>query len=335
MVKQTAAKNVLLKENLANIEARIATANNLNDLLKVVKLIKLAKLTVISDKQVIFITGFLVLIFIAGLLFFGFCWSKLPVATLRGVFKVLFGGILFTMVLAIFATIKNNNTNKIADLLLLKKVALDNELVFDQSDKEQVLEFLQNMFFIFNNGDEQELSEYIKGKYQNKLIYHYFHFHYVNSDPRIKANAEDVGSDPEDFDLYGIITPFNIKNFIKISNYETAVDFINWKSSSIFFNKTFKVYTDDEQAVAIFLQPKVIEQIEQLYETFPELDIELSNKGFLALSTPDEELLNCTRQYDLDQLELFTQEIKGVLKQIKLHKALEFINFLKEYHQQT
>ena len=130
--------DVLLKENLANIEEKIAAANNLDDLLKVMKLIKLSKLTVISDKQVIFITGFLVLIFIAGLLFFGFCWSRLPVATLRGVFKVLFGGILFTMVLAIFATIKNNNTNKIADLISLKKVALDNELVFDQSDKEQV-----------------------------------------------------------------------------------------------------------------------------------------------------------------------------------------------------
>ena len=83
------------------------------------------------------------------------------------------------------------------------------------------------------------------------------------------------------------------------------------------------------------MQPKVIEQIEELYETFPELDIEISSQGFLALSTPDEELLSYTRQYGVDQLDLFEEEIKKVLDQIKLHKTLEFINFLKEYHAQT
>ncbi len=164
--------------------------------------------------------------------------------------------------------------------------------------------------------------------------------HYVDEHTSTSKDSngnESTSTSYSHYDLYGLIITFNKKSFIKISNYESPLNFrkfIKWKTSSISFNKKFKVYTDKEQSVAVFLQPKVIEQIEKLYEIFPKLDIELSPHGLLALSTPDKELLNYNRQYGVDKMDLFENEIKQNLDQTKLYKALEFINFLKDYHEQ-
>lgn len=234
------------------------------------------------------------------------------------------------------------NTIQISDLISIKKVALDNDLIFDQTDKKQLLQLFENKFFIFQQGNcSREITRYIKGEYKDKLIYHYFNLHYVDehTSTSTDANGNKTSSTTySHYNLYGIVVPFASKNFIKISNYETVFKFrkfIPWQTSSIAFNQKFNIYTDNEQAVAIFLQPKVIEQIEKLYETSPQIDIELSPQGLLALSTPDENLLNYSRKYGVDRLDLFKEEIKKTLDQTKLHKALELINFLKEYHIQT
>ncbi len=332
-------KNTSSQKDIGAIEVKIESANNLKDLFDVFKFIKLLNLKFKNEKlgkNYMTIVG---LIFV-GLWLLAFLMSRKTFGVLKYFFWIVMSYVIFASICGWWFFKTTLCTKKISDLISLKKVVLDNGLIFDRSDKKKLFKCFKNRFVIFQLGNySRELIQYIKGEYRKKLIYHYFHFHYIDEEEESSTDANgNTESDTEykHYDLYGIIIPFSTKNFIKISNYELALKFkkfIKWKTSSISFNKEFKVYTENEQAVAIFLQPKVMEQIEKLYEIFPKLDIELSPQGFLALSTPDQELLNYTRQYGLDQIDLFENEIKKVLDQTKLHKALEFINFLKEYHE--
>ncbi len=275
-----------------------------------------------------------------GVILFDASMGRVSFEALECLFWVNFTFIVVSVIYGMGIFRKITYTKKISDSIVLKKVALENNLVFDISDKKKLLKNFELMFFIFRQGNHfSELIKYIKGNYKDKLAYHYFNFHYIDEHTSTSRDVNGNNSSNTTYyhyDLYGIIIPFNTKHFIKIFNYKMILKlqkFIKWKTSSISFNKKFKIYTDCEQAIAIFLQPKVIEIIEKLYETFPELDIELSPCGFLALSTPDNELLNCSRQYGIDQLDLFENEIKNNLDQTKLYKVLEFMNFLKQYHE--
>lgn len=332
-------KNYLSQENLEAIKVEIESANNLKELLDVFKFIESLNLRFKNEnlaKNYILVFGLaFIVLWLIGVIF----KSKMFYFDLvRYYFCFCFGIIFFGIAYGWHAVRQVLNTTQISDSISLKKVTLDNKLSLDVSDKEKLFQSLENKFLIFQQGNySREITRYIKGKYQNQF-YHYFHFHYVDeySSTSTDANGNKTSNTRyDDYDLYGIIIPFNGKNFIKISNCEIVPNFMEWQTSSIAFNQKFNIYTDNEQSIAMFLQPKVIEQIEKLYETFPKIDIELSPQGLLALSTPDENLLNYTRQYGVDQLDLFKDEIKKVLDQTKLFKALEFLSFLEEYHIQT
>lgn len=330
-------KNASLQTYLDLIVERIRSANNLKELFDVFKFIKSLNLRFNNGKlakNYMIIFG----VIFVGLWLLAFFMSLGTFGLLKCFFGIMVSYMIFAFMYGWQIIRKVSHTQHISDSIILKKVALDNKLEFDASCKTRLLQSFEVKFFIFQQGDySRELIQYIKGEYQNKFSYHYFHFHYVVEDSSTSTDTDwNTTSDTthDDYDLYGIIIPCKGKALIKISSYKNELtSCAQWKTSSICFNKKFKVYTDNEQAVALFFQPKVVEQIEELYETFPELDIEISPQGFLALSTPDQQLLNYTRQYGVDELNLFKKEIKKVLDQTKLNKALEFINFLKDYHQ--
>ena len=326
-------KSVALK----TIEKKVESVNSWQELCEVFDFIKSLNLKFKNEKSSKNYTCFVVLIFVFLWLLSWFSMHKWSFSTMKYFIFALVGYLLFVNLYGWPFLKKAQNTKRLSDLISLKKVALDNDLAFVKGDRKKLLRNFENVFFIFHRGNYyRELARHLGSKYKNKFIYHYFNFHYV--DEHYSTSTDAKGNTTTDvtychYNLYVIVVPFSSKNFIKISSYDKVSNFIKWKSASIYFNKKFKVYTDKEQAVALFLQPKVIEQIEELYETFPELDIEISPQGLLALSTPDQQLLNYTRQYGVDELNLFKKEIKKVLDQTKLHKALEFINFLKDYHQ--
>lgn len=336
-------KGVSLKVALEVIEAKVESANDFKELLNMFEFIRSSNFKFKNERLDIYHMYFVGCICFLGLALFG------TSMIVRASSKVIGGLLLVTFAFTFVAIVKwnlysrkKNHTKQISDSISLKKVALDNNLEFDKSNKKELMQSFGSQFFIFQQGNySREIKRYIKGEHENKFVYHYFNLHYVNEDTSTStdSNGNKTSSTTySHYDLYGIIIPFSTKNFIKISNYEAAFKFrkfIKWNTSSLSFNKKFKVYTDNEQAVAVFLQPKVIEQIEEIYQTFPKLDIELSSLGLLTLTTPDKELLNYNRSYGVDQLDCFKEEIKQVLDQTKLHKALGFVNFLKEYHEQT
>ncbi|MGI9214216.1 MAG: DUF3137 domain-containing protein [Gammaproteobacteria bacterium] len=333
------SKKCLLSEHLDAIKDKIESANNLKEFFEVFIFVKSLNLKFKNEKLGSFYMNVAGLIFIIALCLLGFFMNRLSFEAIRCFFWIVFGCVIFIIINVGFVFKEISYTKKISDAIAFKKAALDNNFILKKSNKKKLLKFFKDLFLMFEQGNySRKLIQYIKGGYKDKFVYHYFHFHYVDEDD--DSSSDENGNIKSEtkyyhYDFYGIIIPFAGESFIKISNCQTISKFNKWRTSSISFNRKFKVYTDNEQAVAVFLQPKVIEQIEELYETFPELDIEISSQGFLALSTPDEELLNYTRQYGVDQLDLFEEEIKKVLDQIKLHKTLEFINFLKEYHAQT
>lgn len=322
---------------LKTIEKKVRLVNSWQELCEVFYFIKSLNLNFKNEKLSKNYTYLAVLIFIFLWLLSWFAMHKWSFGTIKYFIFALIGYVLFVNLYGWPFLQKAQNTKRLSDLISLKKVALDNNLNFVKGDKRKLLRKLKNALFMFHRGNYyKELARSLGSKYKNKFIYHYFNFHYV--DEHCSTSTDAKGNTTTNvtychYNLYGIIVRFSSKNFIKISNYDKVSNFIKWKSASICFNKKFKVYTNNEQAVAVFLQPKVIEQIEELYEVFSELDIEISPQGLLALSTPDQQLLNYTRQYGVDQLELFKHEIKKVLDQTKLNKVLEFISFLKDYHQ--
>ena len=340
-------KDTSLSEDLASIEARIESAINLQGLFDIFQFIKLSKMKFRNEKlgKAYMIGGG---VFLFGLMMLGIIFMSQMSLSEESFSKITYYflcviilGFLYILYSWPFCR-QVLNTKQISDLISLKKAALDHDLEFEKIHKKALLQNFEEKFFIFQQGNHsRELVRYIKGKLINKSAFHYFKFHYIDEDTSTSTDAngnETTDTEYKHYDLYGIIVRFNTKNFIKISNHDKVVrfkKFIQWKTGSISFNKKFKVYTNDEKEIAFFLQPKVIEKIEDLYYTFPELDIELSPCGLLALSTPDQDLLNHKRYYGVDQLDLFKEEIKTVLDQTKLYKALDFINFLKEYHEIT
>lgn len=347
-------KNTLLQKNLEIISARIEFANDLKELFDILSSIKTLNLKFKNEKYLksymrVFSLFFIFLTVIVIMIDY-----QMPLRSSFNLFKYYF---FFVFALGLLGIIYSwsvckqfTSAKQISDLIMLKKAALDNNLAFDKSDKNRLLQYFENRLLIFYRGScYKELTSYIKGQHENKFTYDYFNLHYVvaNYSTSTDANGNTTSTTThEDHYVYGIITSFSSKNFIKISScdrdlvfmkaykLETGINFIRWNTSSISFNKKFEIYTDNEQAAALFLQPKVIERIEELYDIFPDLYIEVSPQGLLVLSTPDQQLLNYSRQYGVDQLELFKNEIKKVLDQTKLHKALEFISFLQDYHQQ-
>lgn len=341
------SKSTSHQENVEVIEEKIASVNNLKDLFKVFEFIKSLNLNFKNQK---FIKYYMYIFssILFGVLLVGFIFtSRMPLSqssfdASKHNFFLFFGLLLLGIIYSRSILRQVLNTTQISDSIVLKKVALDNDLEFDKSDKKELTQSFESQFFIFQQGNcSREIKRYIKGEYANKFFYHYFNFHYVDAHTSTSTDTnrnKTSSTTYSHYDLYGIMIPFSSKNFIKISNYELDFKFkkfIRWNTSSISFNKKFKIYANSEQAVALFLQPRIIEQIEELYETFTQLDIEISPHGFLALATPDKELLNYSRHYGLDQLDLFKEEIKNVLDQTKLHKALKFISSLKENHKQT
>ena len=330
-------KGISLQVVLEIIEEKIRSANDDKELSNIFRFIRSLNLKFKNEAFGIFYLCVIICIFLVGIILFG--------SFMGGVSFTALGYLFCTFTMAaiingIFIFRRIKYTKKISDSIALKKVMLDNNLSFDVSNKQKLLKIFKRDFFIFRQGNHSsELTSYIKGKYKNIFQYHYFNLHYI--DEHISTSTDANGNQSSNttyyhYDLYGIIMPLNIKHFIKISNYEMAFKFrkfIKWKTSSITFNKQFKIYTDQEQAIAIFLQPKIIQQIEKLAEIFPKLDIEISACGSLVLSTFDQELLNYDREYGVDQLDLFENEIKQTLNQTKLNKALEFINFLRNDHQ--
>ena len=324
------------------IEEKIESANDLEELLNIFKFIKSLNLRFKNERFGIFYMCAISFIFLVSVIWFGTSIGRVSFESLRYLFWVNFIFTVVAIINGMFIFGKIKHTKNISDSIAFKKVALDNNLKCYEIDKKKLMQTFEDQFFIFQQGNySREIKRYIKGEHENKFSYHYFNLHYVNEDTSTStdANGNRTSSTTySHYDLYGVIIPFCTKNFIKISNYQIGLKFkkfIKWNTSSFSFNKKFKVYTDNEQAIAIFLQPKVIEQIEEIYQTFPKIDIELSSHGLLTLTTPDTELLNYSRNYGVDQLELFKEEIKQVLDQKKLHKALRFINFLREYHEQT
>lgn len=346
--------NTLLQQDLKIIEARIEAANELQELFDIFAYIKSLRLKFKNEKSLkIYTYGFsaiAIFLMLIGIV----VDSQMPLSySSFNAFKYYFFSVLAFILVGIiysWSVCKQFlSTKQLSDLIMLKKVALDNNLEFEGSDKKRLLQHFENMLLIFYRGVcNKELTSYIKGQYANKFTYHYFNLHYVvaNYSTSTDTNGNTTSTTThEDHYVYGIITSFSSKHFIKISScdrdlvfmkayrLETGINFIRWNTASIAFNKKFEVYTDNEQAAALFLQPKVIERIEELYDTFPDLDIEVAPQGLLVLSTPDQQLLNYNRQYGVDQLEQFKHEIKKVLDQTKLNKALEFIGFLQGYHQ--
>lgn len=334
-------KNNSAQENLKYIEEKTISTNNLKELIEVVADLKSLNLSFKNEKSGQAYMPIFGLIFVVFWLLSWASMGRISFKEQAYSFWAFFSFTLFGIIYGKYFFRKVLDTKQISDTIILKKVALDNNLVFDKINKTELMQAFEVTFFIFQQGNySREITKYIKGGYKNRFDYHYFNLHYVDEHTSTSKDANGNKSTSTSYihyDLYGLIISFNQKSFIKISNYETSLKFrkfIKWKTSSIFFNKKFKVYTDSEQAVAVFLQPKVIEQIEKLYEIFPKLDLELSPHGLLALSTPDKELLNYNRQYGVDKMDLFENEIKQNLDQTKLYKALEFINFLKDYHEQ-
>ena len=330
------------QKDLKIIEEKTISANNLKELLDLFKFIRSLNLQFKNVRSGILYMCFVGLVFLIGGGLFATSIGRVSFDKLGRLFWINFTFIVVAIINGMFVFRKINYTKKISDLIVVKKAALDNNLTFDKSDKKELLQSLEEKFFIFHQGNHsRELIGSMNGEYKNKLAYNYFKFHYIDEDTSTSTDANGNSTSNttyHHYDLYGLIVKFNTQSFIKISNHDKVVrfkKFIHWKTGSISFNKKFKVYTNDEKAIAFFLQPKVIEQIEKLYETFSKIDIEISPEGLLALSTPDQDLLNHKRYYGVDQLDLFKEEIKTILDQTKLYKALDFINFLKNYHEIT
>lgn len=326
------------------IAKKVEAVNDLKELSEVFNLIKSLNLkfkseTLTTNYIIIFILSFILFWLIFIILLSQLSFESLDIV--KYYFFFFFGCVIFGILYGGWLSQKVSYTQYISDFIILKKVILDNNLC-DESYTKEWLNFFEDKFFIFQQGDySRDFIKFIKGEHNNNFVYHYFHFNYV--DKRTSTSTDANGKESSSttyyhYDLYGITIPFSLKNCIKISNYDKTVTFeklIRWNTSSISFNNKFEVFTDNEQAISKFLQPKVIEQIEHLYETFPKLDLEISSDGLLAFSTPDQELLNHSRKYGVDQLDLFKEEITKTLNQTKLHKALEFIQFLKEYCEPT
>ncbi len=306
------------------LEESISNATNVNELLAVFDLAKSFNRQLNYNNTILFI---IIIVCFAGGIF-------LRATTEFSESCFFMWGIGISVIGIVF--FRANKVNKIVELLFFKKVLFDNNLAELKFNKKDAAQAFGQQFVDFQRGNySREIHKLVEGMYKNKFSYKYFHFHFVDSYTTTKTNSRgytETETKYHNYDRYGIIIKFVGFDAIGIYNYKPKMKGIKWKTSSICFNKIFTTYSRNEKNIATFLSPKVIEQFEEIAKVFSDLNVEISEDGFLSLSVSDEHLLNFSSKCGLGNLDKLRRAVEIPINQEKLNIALDFLNFLRDHH---
>ncbi len=147
--------NTLLQKDLEVIIEKIESANNLEGLWVIFTFIKSSNLSFKSEKlsqnYMFFLGGMFVILWLIWII------SLSNMSLSEGSFKAIqyyfffFFGVILVGILYGWRIFKRvSHTKQISESIILKKVALDNNLVFDKIDKTELMQAFEVTFLYFN-----------------------------------------------------------------------------------------------------------------------------------------------------------------------------------------
>lgn len=330
--------NTRLKSALADVEAKLATAQNDTDLVAAIELLKEFPAPVAFDnKRLNLITvGICAAAIITGLgtWQFGLAPILIPIAAASGIIALIAYGIIRFS--------RGHSMDNLSDRIHHKTVLHDyglKPLNFDPKAKARSLGRRYRAFQLGNYS--REMKSMLEGTYngsEHTYEYQYFHFHYVNQRTETYTTTDSKGNVKvrtrtvyDHFDRYGFLLHFPFVRSMRISEKVLGWFSSGWKSSSTEFNKRFNVAAASEMDAAKFLKPKIVVELEAAAEALRNLDLEFTDSGDLCFSFDDANTLAAGRRHGIETPSAFAKEIAGHSTQPNLEAGLKFIHTLMKY----
>lgn len=249
------------------------------------------------------------------------------------------------LVAAIFCVLiykRRNNINRLSDALFVRDVYLDNGWQEEPYQGKKKAAQLAQQFSEFKRGNHlREIEWLVKGQYQgseHQFEYHAYQFHYVDQRQVTSTRTDSKGRVTittrtvyDHYYRYGLYLPFEfVKNIAISSSWFGGLFSGSYKPASVEFNRKFKVSAQNELAVAKFLKPAVVVEIEDMGKELPELNLEFSSAGQLCVSY-GKNICSWQRQQGLEEPEAFLREIERDQKCQQLHNTLKRIYTLMRH----
>lgn len=265
----------------------------------------------------------------------GICWNL-------GKFSFWLAMISFVITISPLWLIwrRESRLRKLSDLLFDQDILNDYGLVPAKINGYELWESLEKEFLDFDRGDEDRRIEYlVDGSYEHegiRFLYQHYKFHYVDVRRERSYNESTKRWETNEVRTtryrYGILFDFPYaRGIMATSSGEIAYD-TRWTSSSIRFNKIFKVATQSEQVAARFFKPAVVMEFEKMSEGLNDMCLQISEGGRLCLSFNDDDLIVASREFGIKEPDQFMAEIGRRQRLPKLDKVLAFTHALFRYN---
>ena len=331
--------NKRLKAALAEIESRVNGAKNDTDLVDAITLLSDYPVPVKYDNNRLNMisAGVIALAtLIAAAVYFlaGDITYIVLAAAAAGIAIVVYGAVRYS---------RKNSLTGLSDKIHYRTSLFDYGLKPVPFSAKTKARELGGRFKAFQMGNyAREIRELLHGEYEgaeHSFAYDHYHFHYVNQRTETYTTTDSKGNVRvrtrtvyDHFDRYGFIVDFKYAQAMRVS--EGGLGFFSgggWKSSSVSFNKNFKVAADSEMEAAKFLTPKVLVEIESAGEALRGMDLEFNNSGALCFSFDDSNMIAANRSGGLENPAAFAKQVAGHSTQANLDAALNFIHTLMKY----
>ena len=341
-----ASHNEKLKNLLVEVSNQVELAHSEDELLSCIDTLEASNLEIkFENKNSIIYAIVFATLGLISLFFYSsgyYVRSYLPFNHDTYLLAAIASGVAALIALAIIQ-FRKNQINAISNLIFTKDIYADNELSPIKVNAKSYARELGESFGEFHRGNHsREIRSLVEGKHtgeEHTFTYRYYQFHYVNKVTYYETTSDGNGGTRrvrrtryDHYDRYGMLIDFQLAKSLEIvkSRGKKMYD-ERYKVASNNFNNQFKVYCNDSMDAARFLKPVIVLELVALASALRTLNLEFSDSGQLCVSFHDSNVLKSTRQFGIDHLAEFKQEIAGFTDLPKLKLLTESLHKLFKY----
>ena len=310
--------NLKVSKAIKQIEERVDSAKNEDDLVAILDAVISEKLPVKYDQR---LALFLFFISTVNLVY----WIVLYARTSQNNDFTLISLVPFCF-FAFLIAIRWGNVYEISKKLFRQDIWFNNGLTPEKVNGDKLAKQLRKSFKEFHRGNYSQEIEFIaKGVFngsEHTFNYDVMTFLYID----LKSGGKTTYK--EYYRRYGIVFDFPYSTSLLVSQdlperyYDTK-----YQDASVSFTKQYKVRCENVELAARFLKPAVIDKFTTFMDKFKEIHFEINETGEACLFVEDK-LLKLENQYGIDKPEKFKEEILQHNKLHALDDVLQFAHYL-------
>lgn len=331
------SKNSQLSKLMSDIKDKYKAAKNNDDLLDAVSLAKEYDGPLIYDNTLMYVASFILLL--ADI----FLWFQIKDIRYWDISHILGFSFLTISILIpiIIAYSRKSSTTDLSQNIFNKDALLDNN-IHAISLKDKLIASLPSLFVEFDRGNSsREFRQAWKKEAEHSRLskeYFLYQFHYVDSRTEVTTTTNANGTTSvstrtvyDHYDRYGLVFDFShIKNFHICSSGKMR-NKVDYNSSSISFSNEYSIGADNEMNASKYLKPKIVTLIEELSNSFTDINLEFNDSGLLCISFKDDNVFYAARNFGLRDPDEFYKELSGHTELTKLDTLVDFLKELSRH----